>query len=52
MNKNISVWRGSNPPPTIYHVWIKQDNQVYLHDGTGWSSIGIGGGSPGNLVDG
>lgn len=51
MNKNISVWRGSNPPPTIYHVWIKQDNQVYLHDGTGWSSIGIGGGSPGNLVD-
>lgn len=26
-NINISVWRGSQVPPTIYHKWIKLDEQ-------------------------
>ena len=25
INKNISVWRGDNTPPTDYHLWIKSD---------------------------
>lgn len=36
MNKNISVWRGNEAPPTIYHVWVKEDNSIYLHNGTDW----------------
>lgn len=28
MNKNISVWRGILPPPTHYHIWIKDDESV------------------------
>ena len=36
MNKNISVWRGNSTPPTIHHVWIKEDNCIYLHNGTDW----------------
>lgn len=36
MNKNISIWRGSQAPPTIHHVWIKEDNSIYLHNGTDW----------------
>lgn len=36
MNKNISVWRGNEAPPTNYHVWIKEDNNIYIYDGTNW----------------
>ena len=36
INKNISVWRGSNTPPTNYHLWIKDDNSIYLHNGVDW----------------
>ena len=36
MNKNISVWRGHKAPPTNYHVWIKEDNNIYIYDGTNW----------------
>ena len=39
MNKNISVWRGSNTPPTNNHVWIKNDNQIYLHNGDDWENV-------------
>ena len=39
MNKTISVWRGSNPPPTKYHLWIQDDNSIYLHNGTKWDPI-------------
>lgn len=39
MNKNISVWRGSEPPPTKYHVWVKTDNSIYLHNGQDWEEI-------------
>ena len=39
LNKNISIWRGSNTPPTNYHLWIKDDNQIYLHNGTTWDPI-------------
>ena len=35
INKNISVWSGSETPPTKYHLWIKNDGQ-YIFDGEDW----------------
>ena len=30
LNKNISVWRGNNTPPTDYHLWIKDDGSILV----------------------
>ena len=35
INKNISVWSGSETPPTKYHLWIRNDGQ-YIFDGKDW----------------
>ena len=35
-NKQVNVWRGSGSPPTIYHVWIKDDSKMLLYNGTEW----------------
>lgn len=35
INKNISVWSGSEIPPTKYHLWIRNDGQ-YIFDGKDW----------------
>ena len=35
-NKQVSIWRGATVPPTIYHVWIKDDSKLMLYDGTEW----------------
>lgn len=35
-NKQVNIWRGSDPPPTIYHVWIWNDLAIKLYDGTEW----------------
>lgn len=35
MNKNISVWRGSEAPPTTNHIWIK-DNNIHIYNGNDW----------------
>ena len=34
-NNNISIWRGSNPPPTQFHLWQK-NNKLYHFDGIDW----------------
>lgn len=40
INKNISVWRGDNTPPTEYHVWIKSNGSVLINkDGTWFTQI-------------
>lgn len=39
INKNVAVWRGSNTPPTIYHLWIKEDNSRWLYKDTGWVNV-------------
>lgn len=39
INKNVAVWRGSNTPPTIYHLWIKEDNSQWLYKDTGWVNV-------------
>ena len=28
LNKNISVWRGNDTPPTDYHLWEKEDGSI------------------------
>lgn len=35
-NRQVNIWRGSDPPPTIYHIWIKNDSQLLLYNGTTW----------------
>ena len=31
INRNVSVWRGNQYPPTNYHVWIKESGDVYVN---------------------
>lgn len=38
LNKNVEVWRGTKTPPTTYHVWVKPDGSIHVHDGTNWKS--------------
>jgi hypothetical protein len=35
-NKQINIWRGDQTPPTIYHVWIKDNSKLLLYNGTEW----------------
>lgn len=38
-NKNISVWRGNNTPPTQYHLWLKNDGKLYVNTDEQWQEI-------------
>lgn len=31
LNKNISVWRGNQSPPTKFHIWIKDNGDEYIN---------------------
>ena len=35
-NRQVNIWRGSDTPPTIYHIWIKNDSQFLLYNGIEW----------------
>lgn len=35
-NKQVNLWRGDSTPPTIYHIWIKDDSKLLLYNGTEW----------------
>lgn len=35
-NKQINIWRGLSPPPTIYHMWLYNDKELRLHNGIEW----------------
>ena len=35
-NKQVNLWRGTSEPPTIYHIWIYNDTQMKVYDGTQW----------------
>lgn len=35
-NRQVNLWRGSNEPPTKYHIWIK-DNKLLHYNGEQWS---------------
>jgi hypothetical protein len=39
MNKNISIWRGSNTPPTLNHLWIDETNNVKININNEWVSL-------------
>lgn len=38
-NKNISVWRGDNTPPTSYHLWLKSDGRLFVYIDENWQEI-------------
>lgn len=38
-NKNVSVWRGDNTPPTQYHLWLKNDGKLYVNIDEQWQEI-------------
>lgn len=38
-NKQVNVWRGPDAPPTIHHVWIRDDESLYLYNGETWVSF-------------
>lgn len=35
-NKQVNFWRGDQIPPTIYHIWIKDNSKMFLFDGEQW----------------
>ncbi len=35
-NKQVNFWRGDITPPTIYHIWIKDNSKMLLYDGEKW----------------
>lgn len=35
-NKQVNFWRGDLTPPTIYHIWIKDNSKMLLYDGEKW----------------
>ena len=35
-NKQVNLWRGDQEPPTLYHIWLKDNKQLLLYTGTEW----------------
>lgn len=31
-NKQVNLWRGPDPPPTLYHIWLKDENKLLRYD--------------------
>lgn len=31
-NKQVNLWRGPDAPPTLYHIWLKNESQLYRYD--------------------
>lgn len=31
-NKQVNIWRGTDPPPTLYHIWFKDESQLLRYD--------------------
>ena len=31
-NKQVSIWRGTDPPPTLYHIWFKDEELLLRYD--------------------
>lgn len=38
-NKQVNIWRGTEPPPTLYHIWLKDDSKLKIHNGEKWITI-------------
>lgn len=35
-NKQVNLWRGDSVPPTIYHIWVKDNSKLLIFDGQEW----------------
>lgn len=35
-NRQVNFWRGDQTPPTIYHIWIRDNSKMLLYDGEKW----------------
>lgn len=35
-NRQVNFWRGDKIPPTIYHIWIKDNSKMLLFNGSKW----------------
>lgn len=31
-NKQVNLWRGPEVPPTLYHIWLKDEKQLLRYD--------------------
>jgi len=31
-NKQVNLWRGTEPPPTLYHIWFKDEESLLRYD--------------------
>ena len=31
-NKQVSIWRGSQTPPTLYHIWLRNESELLRYD--------------------
>ena len=31
-NKQVNIWRGTDPPPTKYHIWFKDETYLLKYD--------------------
>lgn len=31
-NKQVNIWRGTDAPPTLYHIWFKDESQLLRYD--------------------
>ena len=31
-NKQVSIWRGSSEPPTLYHLWLRNETELLRYD--------------------
>ena len=38
-NKQINIWRGSDVPPTLYHIWLFNESELKIYNGVEWITI-------------
>lgn len=38
-NKQVNIWRGDQEPPTLFHVWIYNNEEIRLYNGTNWARL-------------
>ena len=31
-NKQVNIWRGPDTPPTLYHIWFKDESQLLRYN--------------------
>lgn len=31
-NKQVSIWRGNSEPPTLYHIWLRNETELLKYD--------------------